>query len=417
MNKLVTIGLRFLPVLLAVTWMGCSKPKYQYKLPIAGKFPEWVYKGSGSFTEDGKTVLVGVGMVGGIKNRSLAQDAAANRARAEIAKILEVYSASLMKDYMASTTAGDMSASSEEQHVEQAIKTFAASTMSGVTIENYWAAPDGTTFARAFLDYSLVPELAKKAELDPKVRDYVRDNAKNAFDKLDKEEACHVVPGQPPKAAADILFVIDDSGSMGEEQANLAKNFDNFFATLKGSGLDYQVGIVTTDVDYEEKAGRLQGDVKVLKPDTAELEQHFKTSVAVGTNGSTQEQGLEAIRLALTAPNKDATNAGFLREGSRLAVIIISDEEDQSPLPVSQYTAFLSQLKGGLKKITFASLVGQEGGCQSANGNAEAGLRYIEAAKTFGEYGIVQSICQDDFAAALKQISGEISEATSLCKR
>ena len=48
-----------------------------------------------------------------------------------------------MKDYMASTTAGDMSASSEEQHVEQAIKTFVAEELSGIEITEYWFHPDG----------------------------------------------------------------------------------------------------------------------------------------------------------------------------------------------------------------------------------------------------------------------------------
>ena len=32
------------------------------------------------------------------------------------------------------------------------------------------------------------------------------------------------------------------------------------------------------------------------------------------------------------------------------------------------------------------------------------------------ELGIVQSICQDDFASALQNISGEISEVTSRCR-
>ena len=59
----------------------------------------------------------------------------------------------IMKDYMASTTAGDMSASSEEQHVEQAIKTFSAQTLSGVQIVDHWYHPvDGTVFALAQLD-------------------------------------------------------------------------------------------------------------------------------------------------------------------------------------------------------------------------------------------------------------------------
>ncbi|MFC1609394.1 VWA domain-containing protein [Myxococcota bacterium] len=408
---------RWLATFLIISLGGCSEKRYDYRLPIAGDYPEWVFKGSGSFMEGENPVLVGVGSVSGIKNLPLAKTTAANRARAEIAKVIEVYSASLMKDYMASTTTGEGGGSSEEQHVEEAIKTFSAATMSGVTIADYWSSPDGTVFARAFLDFSLVPELTKAPELDEKVRDHVRENAQKAFDTLDREEACHNVPGPNPEPAVDILFVIDDSGSMQEEQDNLARNFASFFSNLSGSSLDFHVGVVTTDVDYESKAGRLSGSVRVLRDDTADLQSHFKTNVAVGKDGSTTEKGLEALRLALTSPNLEGHNAGFLRETARLAVIIVSDENDQSPLPVSQYTQFLSQLKGGLKKITFASLVGEEGGCRSENGDADSGERYIEAARTFGEFGIVQSICQDDFAAALTEISGQISAATSRCRR
>ena len=52
----------------------------------------------------------------------------------------------------------------------------------------------------------------------------------------------------------------------------------------------------------------------------------------------------------------------------------------------------------------------------SSNGVAEAGTRYMEMAHAFGEYGIVQSICQDDFASALTKISGEIEKVTSQCR-
>lgn len=49
--------------------------------------------------------------------------------------------------------------------------------------------------------------------------------------------------------AADILFVIDNSGSMGEEQGVLAANFPQFIDVLEGEqvGASYRIGISTTD--------------------------------------------------------------------------------------------------------------------------------------------------------------------------
>jgi hypothetical protein len=47
----------------------------------------------------------------------------------------------------------------------------------------------------------------------------------------------------------DILFVIDNSGSMGEEQATLAQNFDRFIGVLERDNVkaNYRIGITTTD--------------------------------------------------------------------------------------------------------------------------------------------------------------------------
>ena len=153
-------------------------------------YPEWVLKGSGAFGGEQGRVFYGVGSVTGIKNHALARSTADNRARAEVAKIFEVYTASLMKDYMASTTAGDMSASSEEQHVEQAIKTFSAQTLSGVQVVDHWYHPvDGTVYALAQLDLEgFTNNLDKMKELNGKVRDYVRKNAERVHMDLEKEE-------------------------------------------------------------------------------------------------------------------------------------------------------------------------------------------------------------------------------------
>jgi len=175
----------------SVAACGGDKPKHEPKHLQGIQYPEWVNKGSGAFGGEAGRVFYGVGSVSGIKNRALARTTADNRARAEVAKTFEVYSASLMKDYMASTTAGDMSASSEEQHVEQAIKTFAATTLSGVQIVDHWEHPvDGTIYALAQLDLeSFTDNLTKMKELNNKVRDYVRKNAEKAHMDLEKEEA------------------------------------------------------------------------------------------------------------------------------------------------------------------------------------------------------------------------------------
>lgn len=154
------------------------------------QYPDWVTKGSGAFGGEEGQVFYGVGLSAGVNNPALSVSTADNRARNEIAKIFRVYSASLMKDYMSSTTAGDFSASSEEQYVEQAIKTFTAETLSGVQIVDHWYHPDGkTVYALARLDLNAFTDaLDRMKELDAEVRDYVKKNAEKVHMDLEKEE-------------------------------------------------------------------------------------------------------------------------------------------------------------------------------------------------------------------------------------
>jgi hypothetical protein len=171
--------------------IGCSStPKTTPSADSAALGPTWVMKGSGAFDVDGSKVFYGVGVASGIRNKALLRQTSDNRARAEIAKTMEVYVASLSKDYMASTTAGDMSKSSEEQHVESALKTFTKSTLHGATIVDRWMDPsDGSMYSLCELDLiSFKDALDNFKELDEKVRDYVRDNADKMHEELEQME-------------------------------------------------------------------------------------------------------------------------------------------------------------------------------------------------------------------------------------
>lgn len=168
---------------------GCAP-----KLPPAAQTPAWVTKGSAAFNDKGIRVFYGVGSVSGVKNKSLARSAAEYRARAEVGKIFETYSASLMRDYMASTTGGAevnaRAATSEEQHIEQTVKTFSAITLGGIEVIDSWIDPsDGTVYALVKLDMdSFRNSIDKAKELNSAVRDFVRQNAEKAFDRLETEE-------------------------------------------------------------------------------------------------------------------------------------------------------------------------------------------------------------------------------------
>lgn len=139
----------------------------------------------------------------------------------------------------------------------------------------------------------------------------------------------------------EILFVVDDSGSMDEEQANLRDNLSTFISTLQGSSVanDFRIGVTTTSVSTfpANAASGLQGCLIGPWLDPAVLGSGllaaFQAQIdAVGTTGSGKEQPFRAMELALTTPGLAGCtdNDGFLRPGSRLAVVFLSDEDDCS---------------------------------------------------------------------------------------
>jgi len=181
-------ALSVLMIIASIVVSGCSSAPVS---PAASKGePEWITKGSGAFDTPKGKIFFGVGSAQGIKNRSLLISAADNRARAEIAKIMETYVAVLTKDYMVSTAGGaDVSKSAEEQHIEQTLKSFSQMTLNGAEIVDRWKDPsDNTQFALAKLDLTAFKDTLDKAkELNSKVRDYIKENANKAFDELEKE--------------------------------------------------------------------------------------------------------------------------------------------------------------------------------------------------------------------------------------
>lgn len=66
----------------------------------------------------------------------------------------------------------------------------------------------------------------------------------------------------------DILFVVDNSCSMSEEQMQLGTSLGTFFGNATSSGLDYQNGVTTTDTDMRGERGALisLGGTAIITP-------------------------------------------------------------------------------------------------------------------------------------------------------
>jgi hypothetical protein len=171
----------------------------------------------------------------------------------------------------------------------------------------------------------------------------------------------------PLPGAVDLLVVVDNSNSMREEQAVLSAEFTDLVRGLVDPPdlddddvpdyppvTDLHVGVVSTDIGTGghpvQTCDGPAGDDGVLRDrpsgaiagcaeeyprfleftevdDPAVLGADFECLATLGTGGCGFEQHLGAVHRALTA-HGEGPNAGFLRDGSVLAVLIVSDEDD-----------------------------------------------------------------------------------------
>lgn len=215
----------------------------------------------------------------------------------------------------------------------------------------------------------------------------------------------------------DILFVVDDSGSMSDNQKNLGQNFKSFIQLAKTFNVDFQLGVTTTDVSGSGNPfgggqfapGELRGSPKIMTNNTPNIETIFQQNVNVGTNGSATEAGLEAARLALSHPLiTTGTNKGFLRTDASLAIIAVSDEPDQSPQPVQFYINFFMNIKGvrNVDMFRFSAVIGydpatKQNSCSANGASASSSGRYLAVANA--TRGVAASICVD-WANTLQQL-------------
>ncbi|MBI3183723.1 MAG: choice-of-anchor D domain-containing protein [Myxococcales bacterium] len=235
---------------------------------------------------------------------------------------------------------------------------------------------------------------------------------------------------QESQAKVDLLFVVDNSGSMMEEQQSLAQNFASLLSSAQASGADYHLGVTTTGLDPSPggwavcpggvdggESGRLFPVVgstpRIITPATPAAAQVFAANVQVGWC-HWNEQGLEAAYRALSAPLVSSAddprtpqpadgNQGFLRPDAKLAIVVVSDEEDFSPQPVEFYATFFRSLKANDPALlSFSAIVGP-GNLATCPTASSSGLRYAKLAQDTG--GVTESICTQNWADSLKNIS------------
>lgn len=217
--------------------------------------------------------------------------------------------------------------------------------------------------------------------------------------------------------SVDILFVIDDSGSMYTHQKNMQDNVDLFtngIATNKF--VDYHIGVITTSDNYSAHlnngGGVLSGRTKFIDRSTVNGMDILKQNIMVGTSGSGWERVFDPLNLALTEPNLSGRNVGFYRPSAYLAIVIITDAEDQSDkFDANQIHQFLLNMKKGdsSKILSYGVIIptNDSTGCSRDEYNAPP--RRIEDffSLTKGQF---YGLCDPDYGTKLARIGSDLVE-------
>lgn len=263
----------------------------------------------------------------------------------------------------------------------------------------------------------------------------------------------------------DILWVVDNSGSMNGAQQDLKANFDSFIQDFVTKGYDYKIAVTTTDAWKSNVSGIVNGsgsnyysndnraafkdygyiyedpsdpscseeiqvvtNEPVITPITSNIVDTFKTNAIQGVCGNGDERAFQSFKAAL---NTDL-NAGFLRDDSFLSIIIISDEDDFShddngfggyhSYPglhsVESYNSYLESLtnsSGASKRFSVSAMAIWDQECVDAQKEVYNSTQLI--AERYGELvdlteGVKGSLC-GNFSEALLEISNNIIQLST----
>ena len=225
----------------------------------------------------------------------------------------------------------------------------------------------------------------------------------------------------------DILWVIDNSSSMQDEQDGLADNFETFitdFAYVEN--IDFKMGIITTDAytnlvspnpSSYDPADSSQDNVELTlaaaQRDKPFFIENFKTKIKVGITGHSNEKGFQQTKnfLKYNFPSclfpSPCVTPPWVREGAYMVVIYVSDSNDNSTRVAGNTVADWVQLFKSYK--TNSSLLKIYSIITTDTASTLFGERYKQASEMAG--GLVGDITGSfttvlgDFSANIRRLA------------
>ena len=217
---------------------------------------------------------------------------------------------------------------------------------------------------------------------------------------------------QEEVAILDIIFVIDNSGSMGIFQGELSNQMTSFMNVFLSSGADFHLGFITTDRGYLQCSGLICWiDQSFATP--VDWTQGVISQISVG--GSAFEKGIEMAKRFFGNTNYDtggAPGTSFWRDDATTVIIYVSDEPDFSIGSWTAYTGFFDNLKPDIDMMRHFAVIGDHPtGCSYQYNNIlrsiQFGSGYWDMTQRYnGEW---YSICATDWGNQMQDLANTVT--------
>jgi len=183
--------------------------------------------------------------------------------------------------------------------------------------------------------------------------------------------------------SSNILFVVDNSGSMGENIDAVERRIGEFIDHLVEQQVVFTLRVTTTDPNL---AGMLlsswDGSIEVRNSDPRAADKVREMLGFMPFPGSSNEMGIHNAMMAVQ----------HMHVSSALSVVIFSDENDHSPLSIASYSTEFR----ALGKVTFFPFVKTaQSACPLYSFDESYGTRYVDVANAFSQNGSkVYDLCK-----------------------
>ena len=170
-------------------------------------------------------------------------------------------------------------------------------------------------------------------------------------------------------------------------------------------------------MDDHNESGKLQGYPTFVQRSTPDMVTALSERMVLGTSGSVTEMMFTPVMAALSPELESRENAGFYRQDAYLAVVIITDANEQSRISPKEFMDFLIRKKVDKRKILGYGVIRTVANAKicTAGESVDSKLETFlgMAANGNAKQDNILSLCSPDYGKKLAEFARDIVERSA----